>query len=47
MNIVVASKNPVKVDATSRAFNELFPDASIQLESVDVSSGVSDQPMGC
>ena len=44
MNIVVASKNPVKVDATMRAFNELFPDANIQLESVDVSSGVSDQP---
>lgn len=44
MNIVVASKNPVKVDATRRAFTRLFPDASIQLASVDVSSGVSDQP---
>jgi len=45
MNIVVASRNPVKVDATRRAFNELFPDVSLEVSSVEVESGVSDQPV--
>ena len=45
MHIVVASRNPVKVDATKRAFNELFPDASLDVGSVEVESGVSDQPV--
>ena len=44
MHIVVASRNPVKVDATRLAFNELFPEASIEVASVDVESGVHDQP---
>ncbi len=44
MNIVVASRNPVKLDAARRAFKELFPDASLEVGSVDVESGVSDQP---
>lgn len=45
MNIVVASRNPVKVDATRLAFKELFPDESLDVSSVDVESGVSDQPV--
>ena len=45
MHIIVASRNPVKVDATRRAFNEIFPDESLEVGSVDVASGVSDQPV--
>jgi inosine/xanthosine triphosphatase len=45
MHIVVASRNPVKVDATRRAFNELFPDESLDIRSVEVESGVGDQPV--
>ena len=44
INIVVASGNPVKIEATRRAFATLFPDASLELISVSVASGVSDQP---
>ena len=44
MNIVVASGNPVKIDATKRAFEALFPGAALEMTSVDVESGVSDQP---
>jgi len=45
MHIVVASRNPVKVDATRHAFNELFPEVSLEVGSVEVESGVSDQPV--
>ena len=45
MRIVVASRNPVKVDATRRAFSELIPDVSLDVGSVEVESGVSDQPV--
>jgi inosine/xanthosine triphosphatase len=44
MNIVVASGNPVKIDATMRAFEALFPDATLEVTSVSVESGASDQP---
>jgi inosine/xanthosine triphosphatase len=44
VNIVVASGNPVKIDATKRAFETLFPDATLEMTSVGVESGVSDQP---
>ena len=42
MHIVVASRNPVKVDATRRAFNELFPDVGLEVASVEVESGRSE-----
>ena len=45
MKILVASKNPVKVDATKKAFEELFPSVSLVVEGVAVESGVSNQPM--
>jgi inosine/xanthosine triphosphatase len=45
LQIIVASRNPVKIDAARRAFNALFPGASIQCEAVSAKSGVSDQPM--
>ena len=44
MKIVVASRNPVKIDAAKRAFASMFPDAVVEMLSVDVRSGVSDQP---
>ena len=44
MKIVVASRNPVKIGATEQAFATLFPDATLEMLSADVDSGVSDQP---
>lgn len=44
MYIVVASRNPVKIDAAKRAFASSFPDTVVEMLSVDVRSGVSDQP---
>ena len=43
-NIVIASSNPVKIQAVFEAFSEIFPDEEIICESVNVPSGVSDQP---
>ncbi len=45
MKVVVSSSNPVKLSATRRAFEATFSQASVEIESVNVSSGVSDQPM--
>ena len=44
MKIVVASRNPVKIGATEQAFATLFPDATLEMLSADVDSGVGDQP---
>ncbi len=43
MKIVVASKNPVKVEATRLGFNSYFSD--VEVVGVGVESGVADQPM--
>lgn len=43
--IIVASKNPVKINATLEAFQAVFPQESYTAEGVSVLSGVSDQPM--
>jgi inosine/xanthosine triphosphatase len=43
--IVVASSNPVKKQAAHSAFQKMFPKQRFTVESVVVSSGVSDQPM--
>lgn len=45
MKIVVTSHNPVKIAAAREAFLSRFPAQEINLVSVDVSSGVPDQPM--
>ncbi|MBT8061927.1 MAG: inosine/xanthosine triphosphatase [Gammaproteobacteria bacterium] len=45
MKIVVASKNPVKVQAVEAAFRARFPQTALDITSVNVESGVSDQPM--
>ncbi|MBW2983207.1 inosine/xanthosine triphosphatase [Candidatus Woesearchaeota archaeon] len=44
MRVVVASRNPVKLQATKDAFSRAFPDESFSFESMSVSSGVADQP---
>jgi inosine/xanthosine triphosphatase len=44
-SIVVASENPVKIDAVKRGFTRMFPDQEIQIQGIGVESGVSDQPM--
>lgn len=43
MKILIASKNPVKVNAVQEAFKICF-DESVEPEGISVASGVSDQP---
>lgn len=43
--IVVASKNPVKINTTQDGFIKMFPDMLFEIEGVTVLSDVSDQPM--
>ena len=45
MTTVVASQNPVKVNATRKACVQLFPDQDWNVVGVATSSGVSEQPM--
>ena len=42
--IIIASKNPVKIDATLSGFQKMFPNEQFEIEGVSVPSGVSDQP---
>ena len=43
--IVVASQNPVKVEATRRGFEKMFPGTIFHLHAVAASSGVRQQPL--
>ena len=43
--IIIASKNPVKINAALDGFKQMFPDEAFEVEGVSVASGVSDQPM--
>ena len=43
--IIVASQNPVKLNATHLGFQKMFPDEVFVVEGVSVSSNVSEQPM--
>ena len=45
-SIVVASLNPVKGQAVLRGFQQVFPGNEFKLLSVDVPSGVREQPVG-
>ncbi len=45
MIIIVASKNPVKIQATLLGFQRMFPDEPIEIRGISVPSGVSHQPM--
>jgi inosine/xanthosine triphosphatase len=42
--IVVASKNPVKINAALSGFLKMFPNEQFEVEGVSVQSGVSEQP---
>lgn len=44
--VIVASKNPTKIQATRNGFEEMFPSEVFQFQGVRAPSGVSDQPMG-
>ena len=44
--IIIASKNPVKIDSTREGFVKMFKDEIFEIEGLSVDSGVSDQPMG-
>jgi len=43
--VVVASQNPVKVEATRRGFARMFPQVAFHMQSVAASSGVRQQPL--
>lgn len=43
MKVVVASKNPVKIEATRNGFQTYFKDVNV--EGASIESGVADQPM--
>src|SRR3989338_1178397 len=44
--VVVASKNPVKLNAVKEGFKLMFPDTEFSFEAIPAPSGVSSQPMG-
>ena len=46
ISVVVASRNPVKVDAVRTAFSLQFPESEITISAINVASGVADQPQG-
>lgn len=43
--IIVASKNPVKLDAALLGFQKMFPGEEFVVDGVSVASGVADQPL--
>lgn len=43
--VAVGSRNPVKIEAVKIAFTKLWPQTKWQVEGIDVSSGVSNQPL--
>ncbi|HUC01945.1 MAG TPA: inosine/xanthosine triphosphatase [Candidatus Paceibacterota bacterium] len=43
--IIVASKNPVKLNAALEGFRKIFPSEQFEVEGVAAASGVGDQPM--
>ncbi len=45
IKIIVASNNPVKINATKEAFASLFPETEFEVSGHETDSGVSDQPM--
>jgi inosine/xanthosine triphosphatase len=44
ITIIVASKNPVKIEAAREGFARMFPEETLHVSGVSVPSGVSDQP---
>ena len=44
-NVIIASKNPVKINAVKIAFDQMFPSDVFEFNGLEVSSDVSDQPL--
>ena len=44
MKIVVASRNPVKLNAAREAFSAVYAGRTLEVAGIDVDSGVGDQP---
>ena len=44
-SVIIASTNPVKIEATRIGFERMFPEADFHFEGLAAPSGVSDQPM--
>lgn len=45
VKVIVASTNPVKLEAAKTGFEMMFPDSKFEFEGVSVPSGVADQTM--
>jgi inosine/xanthosine triphosphatase len=43
--VIIASKNPVKIEATRNGFKKMFPEIEFVFRGESVPSGVNDQPM--
>lgn len=46
MKVIVGTSNPVKINAVRAAFGKVFTNKNIDVIGLDVSSGVSAQPLG-
>jgi len=44
--VIIASKNPVKIQSVKNGFEKMFTDQEFEFVGVSVPSGVSDQPFG-
>ena len=44
--IIIASKNPVKINAVKMAFEKVFSEEDFKFEGASIPSNVSDQPIG-
>ena len=44
--VVIASQNPVKIQAVRYGFKAMFPHDTFEFVGISVSSGVADQPFG-
>jgi inosine/xanthosine triphosphatase len=45
LKVIIASKNPVKIEATQAGFHRMFKNESFVFEGISVPSEVGDQPM--
>jgi inosine/xanthosine triphosphatase len=45
--VVVASKNPVKINAARMGFEKMFQNEEFEFIGISVNSGVPDQPLSC
>ena len=45
IKLIVASRNPVKIECAEKGFSKVFPKSKILARGIAVESGVADQPM--